>query len=117
MCCTDVPGTQDFVLTPSDMAAIDAQLAAMDAHIRATAEENGWAFFDIAALYGRRDLKAPFSATALLQSDQPYGPYISLDGVHPSAAGHAILAREAAKALNVTYHLGIERGMADEALP
>jgi len=35
------------------------------------------------------------------------GPFISLDGVHPSAAGHRILAREAAKALNVTYHLAI----------
>jgi hypothetical protein len=44
-----------------------------------------------------------------LTSDTPYGPLISLDGVHPSAAGHHILAREAAKALNVTYHFGIER--------
>ena len=35
--------------------------------------------------------------------------FISLDGVHPSAAGHRILAREAAKALNVTYHLAVPR--------
>ena len=115
--CADVPGAQDFVLTPTDMAAVGAQLAAMDAHIRAVAEERGWAFFDLDPLYGRRDLKAPFSATTLLTSDQPYGPFISLDGVHPSAAGQALLAREAAKALNVTYHLGIERGVADAALP
>lgn len=115
--CADVPGTQDWVLTSADMAVIGAQLAAMNAHIRATAEENGWAFFDLDPLYGRRDLKAPFSAAALLFSDTPYGPFISLDGVHPSAAGHAILAREAAKALNVTYHLGIERGVAAAAQP
>jgi hypothetical protein len=108
--CADVPGTQDYVLTPADMAAVDAQLAAMNAHIRALAEENGYAFFDLDPLYGRRDLKAPFSAESLLSSDEPYGPFISLDGVHPSAAGHRILARAAAKALNVTYHLGIRRG-------
>ena len=115
--CADVPGTVDYVLTPADIAAIDVQLAAMHAHIRATADENGWAFFDIAPLFGRRDLKAPFSASTLLLSAEPYGPFISLDGVHPSAAGHAILAREAAKALNVTYHFGIERGIAEAAQP
>ena len=108
--CADVPGTEDYVLTPSDIATMDAQLAEMRAHIRAVAEENGFAFFELETIYGRRDLKAPFSATTLLTSDEPYGPYISLDGVHPNAAGHRILAREAAKALNVTYHLAIERG-------
>ena len=108
--CSDVPGTQDFVLTPADVAALDAQVSEMNAHIREVAAENGVAFFDLDPLYGRRDLKAPFSATALLTSDEPYGPLVSLDGVHPSGAGHRILAREAAKALNVTYHLAIPRG-------
>ena len=108
--CADIPGTQDYVLTPADMAAVDAQLAEMNAHIRSVAEEDGFAFFDLDPLYGRRDLKAAFSATTILMSDEPYGPFISLDGVHPSAAGHRIIAREAAKALNVTYHLAIPRG-------
>jgi lysophospholipase L1-like esterase len=107
--CADVPGTQDFVLTPHDMDTIAEQLAAMNAYIRQVADDNGFAFFDLDPLYGRRDLKAPFSAVALLTSETPYGPLISLDGVHPSAAGHHILAREAARALNVTYHFGIER--------
>jgi len=108
--CSDIPGTQDYVLTPGDMAAVDAQLAEMNAHIRDVAEENGFAFYDLDPLYGRRDLKEPFSATTLLMSNEPYGRFISLDGVHPSGAGHRILAREAAKALNVTYHLAIPRG-------
>ena len=108
--CADVPGTEDYVLTPADIATMEAQLVEMNAHIRGIAEANGYAFFELEALYGRKDLKAPFSATTLLTSDEPYGPYISLDGVHPNAAGHRIFAREAAKALNVTYHLAIERG-------
>jgi lysophospholipase L1-like esterase len=108
--CGDVPGTQDYVLTPTDIGALDAQLAEMNAHIRDVAVANGYAFFDLDPLYGRRHLKAPFSATTLLTSDEPFGPYLSLDGVHPSSAGHRILAREAAKALNTTYHLAIERG-------
>ena len=110
--CADIPGTQDYVLTGADIDALEAQLAEMNAHIRDVAAENGFAFFDLDPLYGQRHLKAPFSAAALLTSDEPYGPYISLDGVHPSAAGHRILAREAAKALNVTYHLAVPRGEA-----
>jgi lysophospholipase L1-like esterase len=112
--CTDIPGTQDYVLTPQDMAAIDAQLATMNAYISDVAESNGFAFFDLDRLYGRKHLKQPFSAETLLMSAEPFGPLISLDGVHPSAEGHRILAREAARALNVTYHLGIGRGVAAE---
>jgi len=108
--CADVPGTQDYVLTTSDVGALEAQLVAMNTHIRSIATENGFAFFDLEPLYGQPRLKAPFSARTLLTSDEPFGPLISLDGVHPSAAGHHILAREAAKALNVTYHLAISRG-------
>jgi lysophospholipase L1-like esterase len=108
--CADIPGTQDYVLTPANVTALEAQLVEMNAHIRDVAAENGFAFFDLDPLYGQRGLKEPFSATTLLTSDEPFGPFISLDGVHPSAAGHQILAREAAKALNVTYHLAISRG-------
>ena len=108
--CADMPGTQDYVLTTADIRALDAQLADMNAHIRDVASKNGFAFFDLEALFGQRRLKAPFSATTLLRSHEPYGPFISLDGVHPSAAGHRIFAREAAKALNVTYHLAVPRG-------
>ena len=115
--CADIPGTQDYVLTTADIGALDAQFADMNAHIRDVAAENGFAFFDLDPLYGQRRLKAPFSATTLLTSDEPYGPFISLDGVHPSAAGHRVLAREAAKALNVTYHLAIPRGEVVAAQP
>jgi hypothetical protein len=110
--CADIPGTQDFVLTTADVSVLESQLADMNAHVRDIAAENGFAFFDLDPLYGRRHLKAPFSAATLLTSDEPYGPFISLDGVHPSEAGHRILSREAAKALNVTYHLAISRGEA-----
>jgi hypothetical protein len=43
-------------------------------------------------------------------SDEPYRLYLSLDGVHPSAAGPRIRAHEAAKALNTTCHRALPRG-------
>ena len=72
--------------------------------------QKGWAFFELESLSGRSDRKAPYSTATLLTTDEPYGPFISLDGAHPSRAGYQALAREGAKALNVTYHMAIERG-------
>ena len=39
----------------------------------------------------------------------PYGPYFSLDGVHPSTAGHRLIANAAADALIARYALSISK--------
>jgi len=44
---------------------------------------------------------------ALFTTPQPFGPFMSLDGLHPNAAGQAIIAQAAAQALNARYNLGI----------
>lgn len=103
--CVDVPGREDFVLTPGDLAAINLQMARMNEHIRERASANGWAYFALSALY---DLPKPeFRLTDLLFSTAPFGPNISLDGVHPSARGQAILAAAAAQAINARYGVAI----------
>src|SRR5687768_3074546 len=87
--CADVPGAVDYVLTSSDIAAINARMAQMNAHIEAKANANGYAFFKMAALY---DLpKINFNLVDVLFSNSPFGANISLDGVHPSAQGQSIL--------------------------
>ena len=105
--CADAPGTVDYVVTPADRAALNAQLRAMNARIRAIAGANGYAYFDLDALFSVPGLKAPFSVAGLMLSPTPYGQYVSLDGFHPTAAGHAVLAEAAARALNATYDMGI----------
>ena len=103
--CADVPGTADYVLTPSDRNAINGLIARMNAHIQARANENGWAYFSLDALYGLP--KPGFNMYNVLFSNTPFGPHISLDGVHPSASGQAILAAAAAQAINARYGVGI----------
>jgi hypothetical protein len=105
--CTDAPGQQDFILTPADAGFIDGQVKMMNAHIQMQATARGFAYFPLGALYDTKNAKAPFSVVKLLTSAAPFGPYFSLDGLHPSVAGQAILARAAAQALNATYGLGI----------
>jgi GDSL-like lipase/acylhydrolase family protein len=108
--CFNAPsasGVQDFVLTAGEVALLNAQIAEMDAFIRDEAERRGFAYTRLGALYSEANVKAAFSAITLMTSTQPYGPNISLDGIHPSAAGARILADAAAAALNARYDLGI----------
>ena len=95
------------MLDANDVAGVNAQLAAMNAVIRDEATKRGFAYFPLGALYEDVVTKAPLNAVTLMTSPQPYGPYISLDGIHPTAEGSRVLADAAAKALNDTYHLGI----------
>jgi hypothetical protein len=103
--CADVPGAVDYVLTPSDITAINARMALMNAHMEARALENGYAFFKLSVLF---DLpKVSFNMYDVLFSSKPFGPYMSLDGVHPNGAGHAIIASSAAQAINAKYGVAI----------
>jgi len=106
-CAGGSPTTQDFVLTPGEVAIVNNQLAQMNAYIRATATRIGFAHMELEALYALPDLKPPFSAVALMTSSAPYGALISLDGIHPNTNGHAVLATAAARAINQRYGLAI----------
>ena len=103
--CADVPGAADYVLTPSDLTAINARMAQINTHIQAKASENGYAYFALSALY---DLPKPsLNMYNVLFSNTPFGANISLDGVHPSAQGQTILANAAVQAINIRYGLAI----------
>ena len=103
--CVDGPGAADYVLTPGDVSAINARIAQMNDHVKAMATQNDWAYFDLDPVYALP--KPSFSVNDLLFSNQPFGPHMSLDGVHPSAAGQSLLASAAVQAINTTYGLAI----------
>jgi len=105
--CADVPGTEDLILTPADLTMINGVLAQMSDHIRAQAAARGYAYFSLGALYDMPGLKsAKYSVVTQLTSRNPFGPLMSLDGVHPSPFGHAVLATAAALAIDRTFHNG-----------
>jgi hypothetical protein len=106
-CAGAGPTTRDFILTPGEVAIVNSQMAQMNAHIKATAERIGFAHMELEALYGLPDLKPPFNAAALMTSHTPYGALISLDGIHPSTHGHAVIATAAARAINQRYGLQV----------
>jgi hypothetical protein len=103
--CADVPGAVDYVLTASDINAINARMAQMNLHMQTKAAEKGYAYFSLDAVYGLA--KPRFSVLDLLFSNAPFGASISLDGVHPSSQGQELLATAAAQAISATYGVSI----------
>jgi hypothetical protein len=106
--CADTPGAQDNILTPADAQVLDALIAGMNTHIKSVAQDNGWAYLDVAAVWAQWVARrGPFSVAKMFSCVLPYGQYVSLDGVHPNAQGYQEMANAAADALNVTYGFSI----------
>ena len=102
--CTDNPSAADFILTQSDTAFVDDIIRQMNDHISAQASSHGWAYLDLnTSLGGFVANKTHFSLVNFLQCDRPFGQYISLDGIHPTADGQQMIANAAATALNGKY--------------
>ncbi|HEY6088581.1 MAG TPA: hypothetical protein VD771_02210 [Gemmatimonadaceae bacterium] len=108
--CTDNPAAADFILTPADTTSIDNLIRQMNTHISAQATSHSWAYLDLnAALSGFVAKKTRFSLSAFLGCTRPFGQYISLDGLHPTADGQQEIANAAADALNTTYGFAIPK--------
>jgi lysophospholipase L1-like esterase len=97
----------DFVLTPAEQAIALAVEAQLNAVIQGEAAARGFAYFSLDALYAAPGVRTPLDVVALFTSSQPFGPFMSLDGVHPNAAGQSLIAQAAARALDQRYDLGI----------
>jgi lysophospholipase L1-like esterase len=108
-CANTTGAVEDYILDAADVVAVNNQLSAMNAVIQDEARTRGFAYFPLGTLYEgvALETKPAFDAWAIMTTAQPYGPYISLDGIHPSADGQRVLADAAATALNSTYRLNI----------
>ncbi|HJQ10246.1 MAG TPA: SGNH/GDSL hydrolase family protein [Gemmatimonadaceae bacterium] len=106
--CTDNPTAADFILTPADTAFVDNIIRSMNDHISTQASTHGWAYLDLnTALASFVSQKTPFNLSSFLTCTRPFGQYISLDGIHPTADGQQGIANAAADALNAKYGFAI----------
>jgi lysophospholipase L1-like esterase len=102
--CTDTPNAADFILTPSDTTFLNGLIRTMNTHIGLEAQSHGWAYLELnTALADFIARKTHFSLSIFLSCNRPFGQYIGLDGVHPTADGQQAIANAAADALNSTY--------------
>ena len=109
--CTDVPGAADAILTPADIATLDAVVTQMNSQIQQVAQQNGWAFADLTGVYPPPlSMRRPYAASDQLTCVYPYGTFVSPDGVFPSPSGQAAIAATVASAIDAKYGFTIAAG-------
>lgn len=104
-----IPGTpvgDIFVLDATEQATLATAVTNYNNYIQSQATAAGWAYYDPNPLLAR--LKDPAVGCIsvvpnLANATQPFGPCITLDGIHPSATAHKALAADLALAINTKY--------------
>lgn len=93
-----------LVLDAAEQATIGAAVTAYNQTIQQKAQSLGWAYFDpnVALAQLRASGGIPNYPNFTKQA-QGYGTYISLDGVHPAAATHKLVANALIALINTTY--------------
>ncbi len=107
------------VLTLTEVLTLAGTVQQYNTFIQQQAQQRDLAFLDpndvLGALYTNDDGDQDPTNDLIPKfpdrdSDQPFGQFFSLDGVHPSAATHKVVADQLVRVINETYNL-------DEDLP
>jgi len=93
-----------YVLDAAEQAAVTDTVTAYNTLIAAEADTLGFAFYDPnPALVALKTSNAVPFFPDLTAPTAPFGIYFSLDGVHPAAAAHVLLANNIIDAINAKY--------------
>ncbi|HET7586125.1 MAG TPA: SGNH/GDSL hydrolase family protein [Gemmatimonadaceae bacterium] len=97
-----------FVLDATEQATLHSTVAAYNAHIEALATEKNFAFVDPnPILIGLRTSGDIPAVPNLASATEPFGAFVSLDGVHPRAPAHQLVAKAMIDAVNTKYGTNI----------
>ncbi len=103
-----LPLEDKWVLIPSEQEEIAIATAAFNQIIAAAASQAGLALVDANSLLNQLANGGITSGDFTLTSSLVTGSAFSLDGIHPTARGYALLANEFMKAIDVTYGSSFE---------
>jgi lysophospholipase L1-like esterase len=102
-----VPGTvvgDLFVLDATEQATLSAAINAYNGYISAKAAAIGFAYYDPNPLFKAQQTSGVIPAFPNFASTTAtYGTLISLDGVHPTAAAHKLIANDLMTTINTKY--------------
>ena len=91
------------ILSAAAAAQIRTRVNALNAAIIAVARANGAVVYDLNAFFARVRASGATAGRQTLTADY-LGGFYSLDGVYPSATGHALIANDLVSFLNATYN-------------
>ncbi len=99
-----------FVLDVAEQAQVAALVNSYNAYIQQKAQSIGFAYWDPNALLlqlaGTGQIDYPPN---LASATQPFGPAISLDGVHPSSSTHILIANALIQVINQKYGTSVKQ--------
>lgn len=91
------------VLIPSEIAAIRVATDAYNTSIKAIADSKGLAFVDAKAIMNQLSSTGIVANNFTMTSQFVFGGSFSLDGVHPSPRGYALISNAFIDAINAKY--------------
>jgi len=97
-----LPMEDTFVLTTNEQMLINNARLSYNSTIEGLAASNGLAFVDVDSLLAEAQNGIPFDA-GVLTSDFITGGAFSLDAIHLTPRGYALVANETIKSINETY--------------
>ncbi len=106
-----VPGTlvgDIFVLDATEQATLAAAITGYNNYIKTKADAIGFAYYDPNVLLAAKRATGeipPFPNLA--STNATFGPLISLDGIHPGAAAHKLIANDLIALINGKYATSI----------
>lgn len=94
-----------FVLDQGEIATLVGDVAAINAYITSKASAIGFAYFDPNHVLDSLKAAGQITATGpdFTTPTAPFGKWVSLDGIHPTAASHILLANYMIEAINGKY--------------
>ena len=93
-----------YVLDAAEQTTLNAAIDAYNSYISQKATALGWAYYDPNTLFAAKRANGeipPFPNFA--STSATFGALISLDGIHPTAAAHKIIANELIAVINTKY--------------
>jgi hypothetical protein len=97
------PLPHEWFLEPSEWSEIQAATQAYNQTIRRLAQAKGLALADLNLLFAQLATGGLWAEGIPFNSNFVIGGFFSLDGLHPTGRGQALIANEFIKALNTTY--------------
>ncbi|WP_067144949.1 SGNH/GDSL hydrolase family protein [Pseudotamlana agarivorans] len=102
------PMGDKFVLTPEEQTEINDATMAYNASIEAIAKTKGLALADLQSVLDEASTNGIAFDNYFLNTDLVFGGLVSLDGIHLTARGYALMANTFLKAIDTTYGSNFE---------
>ena len=103
-----IPLADQWVLVPSEQAEISMAINGYNGTIQASASAAGFGFVDANSIFQQMATGGYTDGDYTLTASLVTGGAVSLDGVHPTSRGYALVANEFMKAIDAAYGSNFE---------